>query len=140
MTRPKHAAQEAVQHPWSVPVAIHEVPETGRRLSLSADERTRAAVAALAGLRTLPRLDATFELARRGRDGLHVTGRVTATVGQTCVVTLEPVENEVEEEIDLVFAPPTAPTIIEEEGAEIEITPVDAPEPLVGGTLDLGGL
>ncbi len=46
--------------------------------------------AELARLRTLPRLEATFDLVRRGRDGLHVTGRVTATVGQTCVITLEP--------------------------------------------------
>jgi hypothetical protein len=79
-------------------------------------------------------------LARRGRDGLNVSGRVSATVGQTCVVTLEPIESEVDEEIDLVFAPPSAPTIIEEEGAEIEITPVDAPEPLTGGTVDLGAI
>jgi uncharacterized metal-binding protein YceD (DUF177 family) len=132
------------EHPqrpiWSVPVAVHEVPETGRRVSLTADERTRAAIAELAELRALPRLEATFDLARRGRDGLSVTGRVSATVGQTCVVSLEPIESEVEEEIDLVFAPPSAPTIIVEEGAEIEITPVDAPEPLTGGTVDLGAI
>ena len=34
------------------------------------------------------------------------TGRVRARVGQTCVVTLEPIESEIDEPIDLIFAPP----------------------------------
>src|SRR5215468_4721656 len=115
---------------WSAPIFVHDVPETGRSIALAADERTRAAIAELAGLRSLPRLEAHFDLARRGRDGLRVTGRVAATVGQTCVVTLEPIESDLEEEIDLVFAPPAAPVVIEEEGTKIEVAAVDAPEPL----------
>src|SRR3974390_1975588 len=88
---------------WSVPIAVQDVPETGLVLALAADERTRASMAKLADLRALPRLEATFEIARHGRDGLHVTGRLSATVGQTCVVTLDPIENDIEESIDLMF-------------------------------------
>jgi len=29
---------------------------------------------------------------------------------------------------------------VEEEGAQIEVTPVDAPEPLIGGSIDLGAI
>src|SRR5262245_2424208 len=126
--------------PWSVPVAVHEVPETGRHFALAADERTRAAIAKLAGLRALPRLEAHFEVAPRGRDRLQVTGTIAATVGQDCVVTLEPIESEIDEPVDLVFAPPTPPTIVEEEGAQSEVPPVDAPWPLVGGSIDLGAI
>jgi uncharacterized metal-binding protein YceD (DUF177 family) len=127
------------ERPWSVPVALHEVPETGRHLELAADERARAAIAKLVGLRSLPRLQAVFDVARRGRDGLRVIGSVSATVGQTCVVTLEPIESAIEEEIDLVFAPP--PPSLEQHGDErTEIRPVDAPEPLTGGMVDLGAL
>ena len=126
------------EQPWSIPVAIHDVPETGRSFSLKADERTRAAIAELAGLRTLPRLEASFDVVLHGRDGLHVTGRIAATVGQTCVVTLEPIESEVEENIDLVFAPAAAPLFIEEDGTQVEVTALEAPEPLIGGTVDLG--
>ena len=128
------------EHPWSAPVSIHEVPETGRSFALVADEKTRSAITNLAGLRTLPRLEATFDVAPRGRDGLHVTGRVSATVGQTCVVTLEPIESEVREDIDLVFAPTAAPTTVEEDGEQVAIAAVDAPEPLTGGTIDLGSI
>ena len=30
----------------------------------------------------------------------------SARVGQTCVVTLEPIESEIDEAVDLIFAPP----------------------------------
>ena len=40
---------------------------------------------------------------RRGCDGeerrpLHVTGRVRARTGQTCVVALDPIESDIDEE------------------------------------------
>ena len=46
----------------------------------------------------LPRLEAAFDLTRIGGDGVHVVGRVSATVSQTCVVTLDPMQNEVDED------------------------------------------
>jgi len=119
--------------PWSVPVAIHDVPESGRRFDLVAGESARAAVAKSIGLRALPRLEAGFDVTRHGQDGLRIAGHVSATVGQTCVVTLEPVDNGVEEFIDLVFAPQSGP----EPG---RIAADDAPEPLIGGTVDLGAI
>lgn len=121
--------------PWSVPLAVSEVPEGGRHIDLIADAQTRAAVAEHAGLAALPRLQASFDVAPRGRDGLHVVGRVSATVGQTCVVTLEPLENEIDEAIELEFAPNAAsPTV----GVEMDLSAADAPEPLIGGAVDLG--
>jgi uncharacterized metal-binding protein YceD (DUF177 family) len=126
--------------PWSVPVPIHDVPQTGRHFALTADEPTRTGIAALAGLAALPRLQAEFDVTPHGRDGLHVIGRVSATVGQTCVVTLEPMQNEVVEDINLIFAPPVAPLIVEEDGTEVEVTAVDAAEPLLGNSVDLGAL
>src|SRR5215469_8922098 len=93
--------------PWHVPVAVEEVAETGQHFDLAADATVRAAVAKIAGLRDLPRFEASFDVVRRGYGGLHVTGSVSATVGQTCVVSLEPLANEVDESIDLLFEPQT---------------------------------
>src|SRR6202795_2540394 len=98
-------ADKQAPAPWQVPVAIEDVAETGRHFDLIADNDVRAAVARLVGLRDLPRLEANFDVTRHGADGLRVSGRVSATVGQNCVVTLEPLVNEVEEHIDLVFMP-----------------------------------
>src|SRR5262245_33535797 len=122
---------------WSVPLAVSEVPETGRHIDLVADEGTRAALAKLAGLADLPRLAASFDVTPHGRAGLHVVGRVSATVGQTCVVTLEPIEKDIDEASDLVFAPVRAMTTARA-GGEVEVPAEDAPEPLVGGQIDLG--
>jgi hypothetical protein len=130
--------------PWHLPVAVEHVPEeTGRHFDLAAAADVRAAVARTAGLRELPRLEAKFDVTRRGAGGLHVVGSVSATVGQVCVVTLEPLTNEIEETIDLVFAPAAITarkvdeSIPEEEAREVKW---DDPEPLVGGTIDLGAI
>jgi len=121
---------------WSVPVALHELPDTGRRYNITADERTRAAVCRLAQLDDLPRLEASFDVLRRGRSAVHVVGRVSATVGQDCVVTLEPILNEVEEGIDVVYTSETAGQ--HQQTLDIDFGGEDPPEPLADGTLDLG--
>ncbi len=126
--------------PWSVPVAVRDIPETGRHFDLVADDNARAAVANAIGLRALPRLTASLDVSREGRDGLRVTGRVSATAGQTCVVTLEPIENEIDEAVELVFAPEVAPEAADEDGGHSKVADDDAPEPLVGGGVDLGGV
>lgn len=121
--------------PWSVPVAVAEVPETGRRLGLVADAVTRAAIAKFVDLPQVPRLEAEFELTRYARNGLRVVGRVSATVEQTCVITLEPMLSEVEEAVDLVFMP--ASEIAGRPQQEDDIFD-DPPELLQDGTVDLG--
>jgi uncharacterized metal-binding protein YceD (DUF177 family) len=119
--------------PWSMPIEAAEVPEAGLHVELEADEAARAGIAKLAGLTALPKLQAAFDVARRGA-GLHVTGRVTGEVGQTCVVTLEPLSNAVDEEVDLLFLPDAPEPLAEGDTDE------DAPEPLIGGRIDLGAI
>jgi hypothetical protein len=124
--------------PWHIPVAVEEVAETGQHFDLVADAPVRGAVAKIVGLRDLPRFEANFDVTRRG-SGLHVVGSVSATVGQNCVVTLEPLANEVEETIDLIFEPP--PKLAEAAEADGRHgVKWDDPEPLVGGVIDLGAL
>ena len=132
--------QKIAALPWHVPVALDEVPEEGQHFDLAADAETRAAVARMAGLRDLPRFEASFDVTRSGRAGLHVVGRVSATAGQTCVVTLEPLANEVAEDIDLLFEPPPLAPAGKIDGANPEPGLDDDAEPLVGGKVDLGAL
>jgi len=122
---------------WSVPVAVSEVSEAGRHFDLVADAATRAAIAAHAGIVGIPRFVASFDVTRQGRSGLRVVGQVSATVEQTCVVTLEPMENEIVEPVDLAFTPASGPAA---QQAEVEIPVEDAPEELVGGVVDLGAI
>jgi uncharacterized metal-binding protein YceD (DUF177 family) len=132
-------SKTASEFPWSVPLAVSDVPETGRQIDLVAEGPVRAAMAKLAGLRDLPRLEATFDVTLRGKGGLRVSGRVRATVEQACVVTLDPVENEIDEPIDLVFAPAEGlPADIDSD--EMEDVADDGAEPLVDETIDLGAI
>ncbi len=131
------SAKPAARIPWSFPVRRDDVPESGLHLDLVADEATRAAVAGVAGVRGLPRLAATFDVARQG-GGLKVTGEVVATVEQTCVVTLEPMTSDLREPIDLAFVAPRADKHADETEEELDPGAADEPEPLVDGVADLG--
>jgi len=138
MSRRKTKGGAAATSRWHVPLSVSDVPEAGLHVDLAPDEREREAIAVLAGLSSLPRLEASFDVRRHGRSGLHIAGRVSATVGQTCVVTLDPMENEVDEAVDLVFV--ASPQAARQEAAEIELPIEDASEPLVEGAVDLAAI
>jgi hypothetical protein len=133
-------------HPWSAAVRLDEVPETGRHVDLEAGEDVRAAVARAVNVEAVEALSATFDLTRRGRDGLRAVGEVRARVRQACVVSLEPVVNTVEEPIDVTFAPPRETASVpvadddDEEPVGGTMAGEEPPEPLTGGAVDLGAL
>jgi uncharacterized metal-binding protein YceD (DUF177 family) len=126
--------------PWHVPVRLEDVPEAGLHLDLVADEHVRAGLARLASVVDMPRLEAVLDVVRHG-NGLRATGKVSATVGQICVVTLESLQNEVDEPIDVIFAPPSAAEAAAEEEDPGEFVDADeVPEVLSDGVADLGAL
>jgi uncharacterized metal-binding protein YceD (DUF177 family) len=132
-------AKPGAVSPWHFPVAVEDVPESGEHFDLTADSQTRAAIAKVAGLCDLPRLEANFDVSRQGRGGLRVAGRIAATVTQTCVVTLDPVANEVAEDVDLLFVPQAS--VAEAGGAATKRNEREYEmEPLTGGVVDLGAL
>jgi uncharacterized metal-binding protein YceD (DUF177 family) len=122
-----------------VPVRVDDIRETGRRFDLRADEPTRARVAKTAEVPGISRLEAGFDVTRHGADGLHVAGRVKATVAQTCVVTLEPMTSEIDERVELAFLPSAQPTEPKLDDEHLRHA-LDEPEPLVNGVVDLGAL
>ena len=117
---------------WSVPVQLAEVPKAGLHVELEAPADVRIAIADLAGLRDVSDFRASFDVTPRST-GLRVLGHVHGQVGQACVVTLEPVDGSVDEDVDLLFLPG-----VPEPQAEGE--PDNAPEPLVDGRIDLGAI
>lgn len=121
---------------------LDEIPELGRHVDLEAGADVRAALAAPVGVNAIERLTASFDLTRQGRDGLHVSGAVQATVRQACVVTLEPVVNTIDEAIEVDYAPPNeakkAAEVVDPEDDEAAQSGPDEPEPLIGNSVDLG--
>jgi uncharacterized metal-binding protein YceD (DUF177 family) len=127
--------------PWRVPVAVAQIPETGLHRDLEADQAIRNAVADVGDLREVLSVQASFDVTPRSGGRVHVVGHVRARVGQTCVVTLEEIETDIDEPIDLIFAPPEQipqmAALVDEAEASDEETP-DPPEPIENGMIDLG--
>jgi uncharacterized metal-binding protein YceD (DUF177 family) len=128
--------------PWRAFVNVAQIPESGLHRDIEADAATRAAMAEMAGLRDISAARASFDLIRDGGGRVHVAGHLTARIGQTCVVTLDPIENAIDEDIDLVFAPADeVEQLIDDldEAAEEGEIP-EPPEPIINGMIDLGRL
>jgi hypothetical protein len=139
MNRP--AAKTDKPDPWRVPVAVEQISETGLHRDIEADEAIREGIAELGGLREVLAARASLDVTPMSGGRFHVEGRVRARIGQTCVVTLDPIENDVDESIDLIFAPPEQiPEMADlvEEAAESDVEIPDPPEPIENGVIDLG--
>ena len=127
--------------PWRVPIAVAQIPETGLHRDIEADQAIRSAVADVGGLREVLSVQASFDVTPERGGRFHVAGHVRARIGQTCVVTLEEMETDIDEPIDLTFAPPEQipemSALVDEAGESDEETP-DPPEPIENGMIDLG--
>ena len=130
--------------PWRVPIVVAQIPDTGLHRAFEASDAVRAAMADVAGLREIMSASASFDLTLKSGGRVHVTGKVHARIGQTCVVTLDPIENEINELIELMFAPAEqirSLSALVDEAAQSEDEEVpDPPEPIVDGVIDLGRL
>lgn len=130
-------------HPWSFLLAVAQLPDAGLQQTLEPTPAQRDLIAAAVGVNAVTHVKATIEVVPSVGGRINVTGRVQARVGQTCVVTLDPIESDVDEAIDAVFAPPSqipvsAKSIQKDEGETFEIP--NQPEPIVNGVIDLGQL
>jgi uncharacterized metal-binding protein YceD (DUF177 family) len=140
----RDAPRDPSRDPWRAFVPVVQIPDTGLHREIEADEATRAAMAEIAGLREIAYARGAFDLKPRSGGQVHVTGRVQARVGQNCVVTLEPIDSDIDEEVDLIFAPSEQiPEIAEpddDDDGDSVTDMTDAPEPIENGIIDLGRL
>ena len=140
MNRTKHMTNRP--DPWSVPVTVAQIPEAGLHRDIEAGAAEREAMAEAAGLREILSAHAALDVTPKSGGRVHVGGHVRARIGQTCVVTLDPIESEIDEPIDLIFAPPEQipqlADLVDEAVESAEIP--DPPEPIVNGVIDLGRL
>jgi len=128
--------------PWRAPVTLAQIPERGLHRELDADETQRKAIADIAGLREVLSAHASFDVTPKSGGRFQVAGHVRARIGQTCVVTLDPIETDIDEPIDLMFAPPEQIPALSDlaDEAAADDGDIDPPEPIEGGVIDLGRL
>jgi uncharacterized metal-binding protein YceD (DUF177 family) len=134
-------ARDGGRGPWRAFVPVVQIPDSGLHREIEADQAARAAIADIAGLREVAFARASFDLSPRSGGRVYVNGRVQARVGQTCVVTLEPLENDIDEEVELIFAPSEQISeLAEPADADEPYEMTDPPEPIENGMIDLGQL
>ena len=120
---------------FSRPLPLSAVPREGRRESLAATPAERAALAARLAIPAVERLEAALELRAEADGTVRVRGRLRAGVVQSCVVSLEPVAEEIDEAVDWRVPPPGLSA--EDAFGEVE---AEGPEDVEaeGDVLDLG--
>jgi uncharacterized metal-binding protein YceD (DUF177 family) len=124
-------------------ILVDEVPEQGLDVTLSADAPTRQALAKADGLVGLAMLDADFHVARQGLSSFNVTGTVRAKITQTCVLTLEPFDSDLAEEVDVDFVEASAAAQAATQADTLlgaQSVDRDPPDPIEDGAIDLGAL
>ena len=125
---------------WPRPLKLAELAHgmVARRFALDAAAREK--IAAELGIDGLARLEAEVE-ATRWLDGARLRGRIRALVQQTCGVTLEPLESEIDHDFELKLLPagsPNAPT--EPEDTVLDPEAEDSPDIIERDQVDLAAL
>jgi uncharacterized metal-binding protein YceD (DUF177 family) len=130
--------ERTMQEPvWSFPLAVADLPPEGATVKLVPGEKERTALAHHVGVLAVPALVADMKATPDGKGGVMVEGDLAATVRQTCVVSLEPFDNAVNEHIELRFlSEPAAASLATENDAD-ERDPADV---IRSGIVDLGAL
>lgn len=127
--------------PVSFAIDVRRLPTRGFPVRIDADAAAREALAEAHGLDSVASFAADLLAERWGRDGVKVTGRVTADIVQSCVVTLEPVESRIDAPVEAVLVPEGSRLAAPHEG-ELLVDPEgpDVPETFSGDTIDMGAL
>ena len=125
---------------WPRPLKLSELARGAVARRFALDAAAREKIAAELGVDGVARLEAEV-VTSAWLDGARVRGRIRALVLQTCGVTLEPLESEIDQDFEVKLLPlgsPNAPT--EPEDAVLDPEAEDPPDLVEGDQVDLGAL
>jgi uncharacterized metal-binding protein YceD (DUF177 family) len=119
-------------HPYPVAALARRKPT---RFRLEPDASERAAVAAELGILGIERLSFQGEIRPSGGQDWDLDATLTARVAQACVITLDPVVNDISEQVRRRYLA----RMPDPEGDEVEMPEDDTAEPLPG-IIDAGSV
>jgi uncharacterized metal-binding protein YceD (DUF177 family) len=122
------------------PLDLSKVSKEGRELTLALTPETAEELAKACGIEAVSKLSGNLLVRPWRKTGFSVRGSFEAQIIQLCVVTLEPVQETVAEDIERFFLPAEEMQQIEEktlDEIELYFDESDPPDPLDGTTLDL---
>jgi uncharacterized metal-binding protein YceD (DUF177 family) len=112
-------------------VSLDRIGPTGLAMTVEATPAECSALAMRMGLPAIHALRCTFELDRQRGDIIVARGHLHAHLRQTCVITLDDFDDDLEEFFQIRFVP---------EGEETEIVDPETDDeiPYTGNTIDIG--
>ncbi|KQT52975.1 MULTISPECIES: YceD family protein [unclassified Aureimonas] len=123
-------------------ISVSRLPKNGMPIVFEARADEREALARRLDIPAVEALQADVNVEAWRSEGVRIVGTYRAEVVQSCVVTLDPVRQTIEEEVDLIFVPeqsrlarPSSPV-----DGELHLDPEgeDIPETYSGDRLDFG--
>lgn len=125
--------------PLSRPLKVDDVPPEGLAVTVEANSEEREALAAALKLPAVHSLVGNLDV-RGSPARLAVTGRVEASIRQNCVVTLEPFDSKIAEEVAVTFAEGRNGPSAGSGASDISRPGREPPDEIVDGVIDLGAL
>jgi uncharacterized metal-binding protein YceD (DUF177 family) len=133
---------------WTHLVEAGEVTAAEMRMQIAPQEENKKDIAKRLGILQLQSLKAKISLRRENKRMVKVSGSFKASVVQECVVTLQPVSEQISENFEAWFADPQQVVSFararherDKEKSEIErpmLEEYEDPEPIIDGQIDVG--
>lgn len=127
----------------SFPLQVNRLPARGQTVLIELDEKNRSELAERHDLVSVKNYHAELLAKPWKREGVRISGTLSAEIEQTCVVTLEPMTSRVETEVSGIFIPEGSRIGRHDiEGGEIvvEAEGDDIPEAFTGDSVNVGHL
>lgn len=129
---------------FSFPVKVGHISANAVTVRISADPSDLARLKAQWDVREVRSFEAEVALGRWKRDGVRLKGHVIVSIIQDCVVTLDPVAQQIEEDFEAIFLPESSRLAkrMQDGSAEIVLDPEgpDLPETFTGDSIDVGAV
>ncbi len=103
------------------PFDVGSVPPEGTSETITATDEECSAIAARFGVEAVHSVSATIHVQPWKRGGFRARGEASASITQTCVVTLDPFETEVRAQLDQLFVARTS-RLAADDAAEIVVS------------------
>lgn len=116
--------------------AVQDIPEAGLAVERAASLEERESIARSLDLVACRSLTVRYAVAPRGGGHVQLSGTLKAEVEQTCVVTLEPVINDVADRFSVDYWPETE--MPEPSGGAVDMHDEPDLEPIVAGRIAVG--
>ncbi|MEP3437086.1 MAG: DUF177 domain-containing protein [Hoeflea sp.] len=129
---------------FSYPVKVSQISANPLTVRISADPADLERLKTQWDLAEVRSFKAEVALGRWKRDGVRINGHVSVSIVQDCVVTLDPVEQQIDEDFETLFLPENSRLAkrVHDGSSEMFLDPEgpDLPETFTGDSIDVGAV